>query len=260
MGSRGLMEQFLAFAKVICPETRASVRPCGKMYRVSLSGRFAVSVIEHLYENCNVALHRKARRAKRILELVRGNRYSGRAIEPRTKTTWKLSNDVKDSIAAEYLKGSSSSSLARKHGMSASGIMYVLGVRGVKRRGPSECHKGSRGPRKLSDETELTIVDEYFGGLSSEKLGAKYGVSPSAVLGILRRHGISPGEFREERRRKLPNEVELAAVDEYLGGGSLKDVGAKYGVCSQTVLNILRRHGRHGRIRRTHLGSQSSSS
>lgn len=68
-GSQAMVAQFLDFVRAHAPDCRASVRPCGSIYRTALLGRHATRVIEVLYGECSVALARKLDRAKEMLRL-----------------------------------------------------------------------------------------------------------------------------------------------------------------------------------------------
>jgi hypothetical protein len=60
VGSRFLLEQFVAYVKSICPNSPISVRPHKGIFRVGLGGSTAFLVASNLYYDAAIALPRKA--------------------------------------------------------------------------------------------------------------------------------------------------------------------------------------------------------
>lgn len=65
-GAKPLMEQFLAFVKTHI-KTKATVRPAGTIFQISLKSAPALKIIKLLYKDCTLALSRKHRKALEML-------------------------------------------------------------------------------------------------------------------------------------------------------------------------------------------------
>jgi hypothetical protein len=66
VGSKSLMTQFLDFCKGITPTT-AKVGRHANIFRVQIAGSHAMAVMKQLYDNCNVYLSRKHKKAHGFL-------------------------------------------------------------------------------------------------------------------------------------------------------------------------------------------------
>lgn len=69
--SKGLLDQFQAFCKSSVPESSPIVQRNNAVWRVSMHGRFAISLAKVLYGNCSAALARKQETAQRIIALAK---------------------------------------------------------------------------------------------------------------------------------------------------------------------------------------------
>lgn len=67
-GSRQLMTQFQEFVHNTSPACQVNVRPQKTIWQIGLKGSHAFSVIKRLYENCTIALARKASIAKYLFD------------------------------------------------------------------------------------------------------------------------------------------------------------------------------------------------
>ena len=68
--SEKLLEQFLAFARKICPDIQSTVRHGRDSLQLHINGRFAFKVLHVLYEDSRTSLDRKKRKADQILRMT----------------------------------------------------------------------------------------------------------------------------------------------------------------------------------------------
>lgn len=94
-----------------------------------------------------------------------------------------------------------------------------------------------KGKRKIPLSKEPEIVGLYLGGMSSYKLSQEYGMVHSAICALLERNGV-------ERRdnRVLTDEEERAAIEAYLSGKTMSEVGELFSIDTTTVPKIMKRH------------------
>ena len=77
-------------------------------------------------------------------------------------------------------------------------------------------------------------------GKTVKEVADRFGVTLSAIYTKLKRLGV-----KVTNRNKIPeSDVKYQeAVDSYLSGGSSKEIGAKFGVSGNTILNMVRKKG-----------------
>ena len=166
---------------------------------------------------------------------------------------------------AQYLAGWSLNQVALEHGCSSGTIRTMLRRRGVKCRSLKEALRGSgvfgRSRVHLDDAkvTELRIL-ALVHGETWEAVGMRYGLSWSAAraagLGLTWSHVPMPQVVVEAlsapRRRGPKGKHDAAkAVELYLSGKSLREVGRVLGCNNMTVSRMLKQQGvaaRPGRV------------
>lgn len=88
-------------------------------------------------------------------------------------------------IAHEYVGGLSIERLACKYHRSPQFVRQAILSQGLRTRRP-----GRGGQRKVNEEQQLVIMNEYRDGATIEMLGDKYGCSPGTVRNVLSDHGV----------------------------------------------------------------------
>jgi transcriptional regulator of aromatic amino acid metabolism len=99
--------------------------------------------------------------------------------------------------------------------------------------------KGSktRSKRFLGLSDLIDIRDRYELGMTTQQIGAHYGISKTRVATVLREQGVML------RRQGLTNEQVSEATNFYGAGRSLAWLGDRYDVSHTTVATALRRQG-----------------
>jgi transposase-like protein len=144
-----------------------------------------------------------------------------------------LTNDQVTAVADEFARGTNRGALASRYGVHPNTITRALRRAGV----PSR--RGS--PRALSAEQELEVVEDYAGGIATQSIATRFGVSAQHVSRIAFAHGVErrrsglPG-----RRRRLDGaDVNASLVVAYQRGASLRALARDYGVSSATIRQAL---------------------
>ena len=91
--------------------------------------------------------------------------------------------------------------------------------------------------RRLGGETVAMLVERSRAGESATSLAKEVGVAPSALIRMLRDHGV------EVQKRKVPDGVAQAMATEYKAGATMRDLEAKYGLSHGVVFRALHRVG-----------------
>ena len=94
----------------------------------------------------------------------------------------------------------------------------------------------------LCRDQQEQIVKLYKQGLNSYAVGAKFGVSSTCVLGLLKIFGIAPRNISESRRR-FSDEQELEIVKLYEQGDSAPTIALRFACSERGVGGILERRG-----------------
>jgi len=114
-----------------------------------------------------------------------------------------VASEERASIAHEYVAGVSIERLACKYHRSPQFVRQSILSQGLSTRRP-----GRGGQRKVVEEQQLAIVDEYRDGATIEMLGDKYRCSPGTVRNVLSDHGV------EMRRTGRPSILAEGCIDE----------------------------------------------
>ena len=136
---------------------------------------------------------------------LRANGVALRKTGPRTTKTYVRAKKTLpiEEIISEYLFGSTSGDLAKKHGCTPHKIIILLKENNIK----------VRGVKKEIMVEEL--IKDYLSGMTSIELGEWYGVSPTTILNRLREHGVEVrkqgvGGMREDKRKEHYERLKIA--------------------------------------------------
>lgn len=86
---------------------------------------------------------------------------------------------------------------------------------------------------RLGRDGVTQLVADYEAGASVPELQHRYGSSKSAVVSILKEHGV------KMRRQPLDGQVLAQVIELYESGLSIRQVAARVGVPKTTVQNAL---------------------
>lgn len=101
----------------------------------------------------------------------------------RTKTG--LTEDQQIQIVESYKNGKNARAVGRDFGVSDQCVFDLLNIFGVRSRTSRESKK------KLTDEQELQVVNDYKSGLSGPILAKKYNISERRISAYLKYHGVT---------------------------------------------------------------------
>lgn len=148
----------------------------------------------------------------------------GRRLEQR------LRPEVIEDVVSEYQGGATCRELARKYNVSVSGMEALLKRRGVTLRGAYK-------RLMLTSEQKTEIVTLYRDGARSHPLGAKFGVSSSTVMKLVREAGVRV-------HGTWPDAATLAAAEERYGEGrTVEQVATELGFTKTTMLRAMKEAG-----------------
>lgn len=85
---------------------------------------------------------------------------------------------------------------------------------------------------------EKIIIDDYLGGLSSFKIGEKYGCSKSKVLHILQKNGIN----RRSNKKTISQEQEKIVLEMYEKNTEIKQIREVVGLSESIIYSVLNRY------------------
>ena len=144
-------------------------------------------------------------------------------------------------IKSAFLKGAPLESLAKKYKTSTATILRA--VHSVEPGKPSTEKVKLTRPnpnKKLTEEQEYKLGQDYLSGMSSSEVANKHGVSPTTVSGILKRLNIQtrPHTTPDKTTIDLTPEV----IEMYQSGLSSLDIFRKLPVSRNTILRILHRN------------------
>ena len=148
----------------------------------------------------------------------------------------KLDETQEMDVCRRYLASESARMLAEEYGVTSKSIYNILERRGVPRRPYSVAQGG------LDPEGENELCRSYEDGENSVQLGERYGVYPSTVLNILRRHGI---EIRSlsEAKGGLSQDKQTEVCSRYQSGESSLKLAISFGVDQSTIVDYLALNG-----------------
>lgn len=130
-------------------------------------------------------------------------------------------------IIEEYKKGKTLNSLSKTTGISIKTISNYLKINNIQ----------VKDNRIFPESIDKIVVEEYNLGLSASAVGAKLGISKSAVLRRLKRLGIK--RTYEEQKNIRPQDIEIA-IQGYKNGMGSVQAGALVGVSCQLLDRWLR--------------------
>lgn len=87
---------------------------------------------------------------------------------------------------------------------------------------------------------EKLIIDDYLNGLSSIKIGKKYGCSKSKILSILRKNGID----RRSNKKAVSKEQEKIILEMYENEAEIKHIRETVGLGETIIYTILNKYGK----------------
>lgn len=156
-------------------------------------------------------------------------------VERRTRR--RFTDEQEQEIARRYLAGETMGELGKAYGTSATVIHDALKRQKVQTRASGETRKG-RGNTKLKRfdlEQEKRICARYEGGETSTSLAQEFGVDPTTVMNILRRHG------KRSRDRNLFTAEQKAEICRlYQEGESNIRLAKQFGCSASTITTILK--------------------
>lgn len=154
-----------------------------------------------------------------------------------------------EQIVREYREGSSLAKIAAAHGTSDSTVGKLLDSLGVERR-PRSWKLGTYDRSTRSDTDSLPaeqIISEYKGGATLAKLAEAYEVSNTAIVNLLKAHGVERRSSRDVtwkgRSRVLTEEQEKQIITLYREGTSQRKLAHDFGVSRPVIAGVLQRHG-----------------
>ena len=98
------------------------------------------------------------------------------------------------------------------------------------------------GHNRTSYEIEQQIIERYTQGNDAVTLSAEFGISATGIYQILERYHI-PRRSNIDIFRKLTPAEELAVITDYQDCIPTITIAQGYGVNTQTIYNIMERHG-----------------
>lgn len=131
----------------------------------------------------------------------------------------------------DYATGASIDAIARRYDISAAGVNGLLHLAATPMRA-AHGHPRSRGPHR--DRLAAELRRQHETGVSTRRLGARYGISRTTVITLIREAGGHP-----TRPRKLTNEQAARAALSYLEGERPETIAAALGVAHTTLYETL---------------------
>ncbi len=148
----------------------------------------------------------------------------------------KLFTDEQEiEICEKYESGLSATKISENYNCSANTICNVL------KRNDIQTRKHSDVLKKFTLEQELQICKDYALGLSTRKVGEKWGCNESSVPLILQRNGYKT-RSRLEVVRKFTDKQELEICQKYEEGLDGIKLSNEYGCDDSTIYEILKRN------------------
>lgn len=141
---------------------------------------------------------------------------------------YKLTSGEINQIAKIYQSGISISAINRVYGFSfrsrvIENALHRVGIEVLK------------GKRKIPLAREQVIIQEYQSGMNNYQLSDKYGIWPSAIHSLLKRHNV-----KTRSNRDLNDTQEQELIKDYLSGLSVQALNIKYSTTNSH--RILKRH------------------
>lgn len=162
-------------------------------------------------------------------------------VRPRTSGVRRPAVDVDEAaVVLEYAAGDTSPTIARRHGVQPKRIRQILTAHGVQLRDDRTGHSGSH--RRVEDDHELNeqvrrlYVDEQ---LATADVAERLQIGRKRVTRILDVLGVQLRPAAHLAHPELSEEDEAQAVELYLAGRSLADVGHVFGVRQQTIRDLV---------------------
>lgn len=138
-------------------------------------------------------------------------------------------------IVSAYTSGKTIEQIAKLKTISVSCVQAVLKRNNVDAR--------SGGWYRFRDETVLEdIRTRYLNNEGAATIARAYGASPDAIISVLRRLGVKL-RSRKDLEISFSREDTERILELYDGGRTSIELGARYGVCSATIIKAIRANG-----------------
>lgn len=146
----------------------------------------------------------------------------------------------REGICQEYQSGTPISVIANKWKLSNKGVVYHLKKNGVfvATHNHENVYRGGS-KRKLSDEEELQVIEEYLQTDGAQLVGSRFGLSKPCVLRILKRHGV-----QARQKQITPNEEKAhrVIIEQYQNGATIASIAEEVGWTRNGVYGVLIRN------------------